>query len=73
MTPTQFAIVTEAFIVGLKLEAGERDGLSFRYWVDRLRRHLDDVGDRDQARHLENMLTMAVRDDAPLLVDIAAG
>jgi hypothetical protein len=54
MTPTEFAIVQAALRIGLG-NIGE--GRSpFRHQVERLERHLNEVGDRDQARRLRAML-----------------
>lgn len=56
MTPTEFAIVRAALRVGLdNLVDADRNRI-FRHQVERLERHLIEIGDRAQAANLRLML-----------------
>ena len=56
MTPKEFAITIAAFRVGLGCLVDADRNRIFRHQVERLERHLDEIGDRDQARKLREML-----------------
>jgi hypothetical protein len=51
MTSAEFAIVAAMVRYGLRC-----NGRQFDHQVDRLARHLDEVGDRDQAKKLREIL-----------------
>lgn len=55
MTPSEFGIVATSFRIGLDGLAGDADRI-FRYQVERLARHLDEIGDRNQAAKLRQLL-----------------
>ena len=56
MTPNEFAIVVAALRVGLDCLVGADRNRIFRHQVQRLERHLEEIGDRDQAGRLREML-----------------
>jgi len=53
--PAEFSIVLAALRIGLGNIGDERRG-PFRHQVERIERHLNDIGDQDQARRLRALL-----------------